>query len=236
MKTVLHKAASRGHAKHGWLDTYHTFSFADYYDTERVHFGALRVLNDDTIAPGKGFGMHPHNNMEIVTIPLEGDLEHQDSMGNKGIIRHGQVQVMSAGTGIMHSEYNASNEQEVKLLQIWVFPKKRNVEPRYDMISIGDLRKQNELFQILSPDPDDQGVWIHQDAWFNLGFLDQGWQGEYTLKVKNQGVYMFVISGELDIQGQKLAERDGMGIWETPKIEIQATKDAHILLMEVPMQ
>lgn len=236
MKTIIHKAASRGHARHGWLDTYHTFSFADYYDPKRVHFGALRVLNDDTIAPGKGFDTHPHNNMEIITIPLEGDLEHKDSMGNKGIIRHGQVQVMSAGTGIMHSEYNANNDQDVKLLQIWVFPNKRNVEPRYDMISISDLGKENELFQILSPDPDDEGVWIHQDAWFHLGYLDKGWQGDYVLKEKNHGVYLFIISGEVDINGQNMDKRDGMGIWETSKISINAIKDAHVLLMEVPME
>ncbi|MGM0408881.1 MAG: pirin family protein, partial [Bacteroidota bacterium] len=160
MKTILHKSDSRGHADHGWLKTYHTFSFASYYNPERIHFGALRVLNDDTIAAGEGFGTHPHDNMEIITIPLYGDLEHKDSMGNAGIIKSGDLQVMSAGSGIQHSEFNANPDKDVKLLQIWVFSNKKDVEPRYDQISISDIAKENELFQILSPDKNDEGVWI----------------------------------------------------------------------------
>ncbi len=236
MKTVLHNAESRGHANHGWLNTYHTFSFASYYNPERVHFGALRVLNDDTIAGGEGFGTHPHDNMEIITIPLYGDLKHKDSMENEGVIKSGDLQVMSAGSGIQHSEFNANDNQEVKLLQIWLFPNKKNVEPRYDQISLKDLEKENELFQILSPHKNDQGVWIHQDAWFHLGDLKSGWEGEYKLKGKNHGVYIFVIEGSISIENNSLNTRDAMGITETKKFNITATSDCKILLMEVPMQ
>ncbi|MFP4024551.1 MAG: pirin family protein [Thiohalospira sp.] len=236
MKTKLHKAESRGHANHGWLITYHTFSFADYYNPERIHFGALRVLNDDTIAGGEGFGAHPHDNMEIITIPLVGDLKHKDSMGNEGIIKSGDLQVMSAGSGIQHSEFNANADQEVKILQIWLFPNKKNVEPRYDQISIKDLEKDNELFQILSPNKNGQGVWIHQDAWFHLGNLKSGWEGEYKLKGKNHGVYIFVIEGSISIENNLLNTRDALGITETKKFNITATSDCKILLMEVPMQ
>ena len=171
MKTVLHKADTRGHANHGWLDTHHSFSFANYHNPERMHFGVLRVLNDDRVAEGRGFGTHPHDNMEIISIPLEGDLEHKDSMGNVAVIKEGDVQVLSAGTGISHSEYNMNQDSEVKFLQIWVFPNKKQVEPRYDQISVRDIEKENQLYQILSPSMDDQGVWIHQNAWFSLGKL-----------------------------------------------------------------
>lgn len=235
MKTIYHKADSRGHANHGWLNTHFSFSFADYYNPERIHFGALRVLNDDTIAAGEGFGTHPHDNMEIITIPLSGDLEHKDSMGNAGVIRHGEIQVMSAGTGIQHSEFNHNRNQELKLLQIWVFPNKRNVEPRYDQIYIKDIENENDLFQILSPNIDDDGVWIYQDAWFHLGNLKQAWTGEYVLKGNNHGVYVFVIEGEITIENKKLGKRDGLGIFETEKFKIQAEANSKILLMEVPM-
>ena len=171
MKTIIHKAETRGHANHGWLNTHHTFSFANYYNPERVHFGALRVLNDDWIAGGEGFGKHPHDNMEIITIPLKGAVEHQDSMGNKGVINAGEIQVMSAGTGIFHSEYNANKDKELELLQIWVFSDKKNVTPRYQQMSLADLQKPNELYQILSPDYEGTGVWIHQQAWFQLDDL-----------------------------------------------------------------
>ncbi|QSE96457.1 pirin family protein [Fulvivirga lutea] len=236
MKTVLHKAETRGHANHGWLDSHHTFSFANYYNPERVHFGVLRVLNDDIVAPSRGFGTHPHDNMEIVSIPLSGDLKHKDSMGNEAIIREGDVQVMSAGTGIFHSEFNANDDKEVRFLQIWVFPNKKNVEPRYDQISIRDVEKKNEFYQVLSPNKDDQGVWVHQDAWFNLGKFDKGVETEYCLNKADNGVYAFILEGEVEINGQKLTKRDGLGISETDKLSVKATSDnARVLLMEVPM-
>ena len=235
MKTILHKAETRGHANHGWLDSHHTFSFADYYDPQRVHFGALRVLNDDRVAAGKGFGQHPHDNMEIVSIPLFGDLEHKDSMGNVAVIRKGEIQVMSAGTGIFHSEYNRNADKETQFLQIWVIPNKRNVTPRYDQISITDIAKEDELYQILSPNPDDQGVWIHQQAWFHLGDLSEGWTGSYKLKGEDTGVYFFVLEGEVTVAGQKLNKRDGFGVSETTEIDITANSEAQLLIMEVAM-
>lgn len=235
MKTILHKAESRGHANHGWLDTHHTFSFANYYNPERVHFGALRVLNDDWIASGEGFGNHPHDNMEIITIPLTGAVEHKDSMGNHGEIATGEIQVMSAGTGIFHSEFNRNQNQELQLLQIWVIPNKRNVTPRYDQISLADVAKTDELFQILSPNPDDQGVWIHQNAWFHLGDLSEGWKGKYDLKDNKNGVYFFVIEGDVTIAGQKLNRRDGLGINETDSVEIKTDAVTKLLVMEIPM-
>lgn len=235
MKTIIHKSETRGHANHGWLNTHHTFSFANYYNPERVHFGALRVLNDDWIAGGEGFGKHPHDNMEIITIPLKGGVEHQDSMGNKGIINTGEVQVMSAGTGIFHSEFNPNKNMELELLQIWVFPNRKNVTPRYQQLSLDSLKKENQLYQVLSPDPDDSGVWIYQQAWFHLGDLNKGWKGKYTLKSENSGVYVFVIEGEATVAGTELRHRDGMGISETNEIEISVTEDSKILLMEVPM-
>jgi len=235
MKSVLHKAATRGHADHGWLNSHHTFSFAGYHDPERMHFGVLRVLNDDQVAPGRGFGTHPHDNMEIISIPLEGDLEHKDSMGNTTTIKEGDVQVMSAGTGIQHSEYNKNTDQEVKFLQIWIFPNKRNVEPRYDQISIRDIEKTNAFYQVLSPNPDDEGVWVHQDAWFYLGKFEAGASDSYQIKKEGNGVYAFILEGEVEIDGQKLGKRDGFGIWDTDSFNCKATIDSRVLLMEVPM-
>lgn len=236
MKTVVHKANTRGHANHGWLDTHHSFSFANYYNPERMHFGVLRVLNDDSVAPGRGFGTHPHDNMEIISIPLEGDLEHKDSMGNTAVIKEGDVQVMSAGTGVFHSEYNRNKDQQVKFLQIWMFPNQKNVEPRYDQISISDLKKPNDFYQVLSPNADDQGVWVHQNAWFHLGDFDQGATKKYTMKAEGNGLYAFVINGSLKIEGQGLSQRDGMGVWDTNEISIEATDpNTRVLFMEVPM-
>lgn len=234
--TVLHKADTRGHASHGWLDSYHTFSFAGYYDPARVHFGALRVLNDDTVSKGMGFGTHPHDNMEIISIPLEGDLEHRDSMGNTTVIRQGDIQVMSAGTGVQHSEYNKSKEAPVKFLQIWVFPDKKNVAPRYGQITLNREDSHNKLQQILSPDPDDEGVWIHQQAWFHLGRFDKGIRAGYDFKKKGNGLYIFVLKGGLSVDGQALHMRDGYGIWDTDHVDIAADDNAEFLLMEVPMQ
>ena len=233
--TIIHKADTRGHADHGWLNANHTFSFAGYQDRERVHFGVLRVLNDDTVAGGKGFGMHPHDNMEIITIPLEGDLEHNDNMGNSEVIRHGDVQVMSAGTGILHSEFNHNPDKPVKLLQIWLFPNKKNVEPRYDQITLDLNDRHNKFQQIVSPNPDDAGTWIHQDSWFHLGKFDAGMKQNYSLKKKGNGVYAFVISGDVTIAGNDLSARDGMGITDTDSFEISTQTDSEVLLMEVPM-
>src|SRR5688572_5326587 len=196
MKTVLHTANSRGHADHGWLNAYHSFSFASYYDPARVHFGALRVLNDDTVDGGMGFGMHPHDNMEIITIPLSGELEHKDSMGNTGVISKGEVQVMSAGTGVHHSEKNKNANEQVKLLQIWVFPNKKNVKPRYDQKAFDLSASKNQLVNIVSPMGEATGLNIHQDAWFHLGKFDKDTNTSYTLKDKQHGVYAFVLDGE----------------------------------------
>jgi len=232
---VLHKAETRGHANHGWLDSHHTFSFANYYNPDRMHFGVLRVLNDDMVSSGMGFGRHPHDNMEIISIPLEGDLEHQDSMGNTTVIRNGDIQVMSAGTGIQHSEKNKNQDKKVKFLQIWIFPNRRNVAPRYDQLALNADDRHNTLQQILSPNAEDEGVWIHQDAWFHLGNLDKGTSQNYYIKKKGNGVYAFVISGEVTVSGQPLSSRDGLGVWDTDQISIVAESNAEILLMEVPM-
>lgn len=236
MNTVVHRAETRGHANHGWLDSHHTFSFANYHNPERMHFGALRVLNDDVVSPGMGFGKHPHDNMEIVSIPLSGDLEHEDSIGNVAIIKEGDVQIMSAGTGIHHSEYNKNKDKEVKFLQIWVFPNKRNVEPRYDQISLKKIEKKNSFYQVLSPNPHDQGVWINQDAWFSLGKYDKNSNDEYKINRKENGAYFFVLEGEVEIAGEKLNSRDGMGIWDTDTVSLKALSDARILVMDVPMK
>lgn len=233
--TVLHKANTRGHANHGWLDSHHTFSFANYYNPERMHFGVLRVLNDDVVDGGMGFGTHPHDNMEIISIPLEGDLQHKDSMNNVAVIKEGDVQVMSAGTGIYHSEFNKNKDNKVRFLQIWVFPNKKNVEPRYDQITLNLEDRQNKLQQILSPNPDDAGVWIHQDAWFHMGKFDAGKTTDYELKKSGNGIYAFILNGSVNINGQELEKRDGLGIWDTEKISIKAESDAEFLLMEVPM-
>ena len=233
--TVLHKANTRGNANHGWLNAYHTFSFSSYYNSDRVQFGMLRVLNDDTVAAGMGFGTHPHDNMEIITIPLEGDLAHKDSMGNAETIKSGDIQVMSAGTGIQHSEFNPNQDKQTKLLQIWVFPKVRNVEPRYQQITLNPEDRKNKLQQILSPNPEEEGVWIYQDAWFHLGKFDKGVATTYQLKKEGNGLYVFVLEGNIIIDGQELNTRDGFGIWNFKDLEVKATSDAEFLLMEVPM-
>jgi len=233
---ILHKASSRGHADHGWLNAYHSFSFASWYNPERIQFGMLRVLNDDTVAAGMGFGTHPHDNMEIISIPLEGALEHKDSMGNVATIKHGDIQVLSAGTGIQHSEYNRNQNQLVKFLQIWIFPNKKNVTPRYDQITLDVSQRHNKLQQIISPNESDEGVWIHQDAWFHMGTFDANIETNYQFKKSGNGVYAFVLKGDFIIEGQELSNRDGFGIWETNEIKIiSKTGGSEILLMEVPM-
>lgn len=234
--TVLHKASSRGDANHGWLHSRHTFSFANYHNPERMHFGVLRVLNDDQVSAGMGFGTHPHDNMEIISIPLEGDLEHKDSMGNVSVIKKGDIQVLSAGTGITHSEYNKNKDKEVKFLQIWLFPNKKSVTPRYDQITLNNNDRHNKLQQILSPVATDAGVWIHQDAWFHLGQFDKDFTTSYSIKKSGNGVYAFVLKGDITIEGQELNERDGLGIWDVDKISLKAnSQGAEVLLMDVPM-
>lgn len=237
MKTTLYRASSRGHAYHGWLEARHTFSFANYYDPNRIHFGALRVLNDDIIAGGEGFGTHPHDNMEIITIPLYGDLEHKDSMGHTGVIRAGEVQVMSAGSGLTHSEYNANSDKPINLFQIWVFPDKKNVEPRYDQKAFDFLHNKNQLVQIVGPKQDNvEGLWIHQNAWFSIGSFDKEQSFDYPLKKQGNGVFAMVVEGEFTIEGQKLHHRDGFGISDIDNIKITAdSENARILLMDVPM-
>jgi len=235
-KLIFHQSKTRGEANHGWLKSFHSFSFANYYNPERMNFGVLRVLNDDTVSGGMGFGKHPHDNMEIISIPLEGDLEHQDSMNNTTIIRKGDIQVMSAGTGVYHSEYNKNKDETVKFLQIWIFPNKKNVTPRYDQISLNIDERKNRLQQILSPNADDVGVWIHQDAWFHLGNFDKGQNVHYQMKKEGNGLYAFILKGSFVIDQQEMGLRDGLGITGTDKIDITAREDdAEILLMEVPM-
>jgi redox-sensitive bicupin YhaK (pirin superfamily) len=233
MNFVIHKASSRGHANHGWLDSHHSFSFASYYNPDRMNFGALRVLNDDVVDAGKGFDTHSHDNMEIISIPLEGDLEHRDSMGNVTIIQEGDIQVMSAGTGIRHSEYNKNQDKEVKFLQIWVYPHTQNLRPRYDQIKIDNTPDQ--FNQVLSPNADDQGVWIYQDAWFSIGSFYHAHEQQYQMKDIGNGLYVFIIEGKANIHGQELEKRDAMGIWAVDKVIIQPEKGSRILLMEVPM-
>jgi redox-sensitive bicupin YhaK (pirin superfamily) len=235
MRTVYHEAKSRGHANHGWLDTYHTFSFANYYNPDRIHFGVLRVLNDDSIAGGGGFGMHPHDNMEIITIPLSGDLEHRDNMGNVAVISEGEIQVMSAGTGIFHSEYNKNKNKDATLLQIWVFPREKNLNPRYNQVKISDLIKKDKLFQIVSPDKNDDGAWINQDAWFHLGEFQEGIKETYSLKGQKTGVYIFVIDGKIKVEGNELNKRDGIGFYDVEKLEIESIDKSYFLVMEVPV-
>ncbi len=234
--TVLHKADSRGHADHGWLNAYHSFSFASWYNPDRVQFGMLRVLNDDTVAAGMGFGTHPHDNMEIITIPLEGDLAHKDSMGNAATIKTGDVQVMSAGTGIQHSEFNPNHDQHTKLFQIWVFPKYRNVTPRYQQITLDATEQKNNFAQILSPTAEDAGVWIYQDAWFYLADFDADFSKKLALKKEGNGFYIMNIDGEIEVNGERLEKRDALGLWDTNEIEIKATTNAKFLVMEIPME
>ncbi|MUH35989.1 pirin family protein [Zobellia amurskyensis] len=235
MKSTFHKANTRGHANHGWLNSYHTFSFGSYHNPERMSFGVLRVLNDDEVAAGMGFGTHGHSNMEIISIPLEGDLEHKDDMGNTTIIRQGDIQAMSAGSGIQHSEKNKSHDQQVKFLQIWILPNKVNVSPRYDQITLAPDSLKNRLQQIVSPNPDDDGIWIHQNAWFHFGEFNKGETNTYSLKDSTNGLYIFLLEGKCTVNGITLEKRDGLGIQETGKIDFIYNENSKILLMEVPM-
>ena len=235
MKTIVHKSDSRGSANHGWLNSRHTFSFAGYYNPERVNFGALRVLNDDQVAGGQGFGTHPHDNMEIVSIPLQGDLEHKDSIGRNEVIRQGDVQIMSAGTGIRHSEFNHNKDEEVHFLQIWVFPKERGIEPKYGQKTFLPEDRMNKWQTVVSPN-EEGALWINQDATFSLANLDAGASLEYQVKHPGNGVYFFVLNGELEAAGEKLDSRDAVGITDTDSFKVKASSYAEVLAIEVPME
>ncbi|HAY71968.1 MAG TPA: hypothetical protein DCX89_08760 [Saprospirales bacterium] len=235
--SVLHRAETRGAADFGWLKARYTFSFANYYDPKRIHFGVLRVLNDDIVDAGKGFGTHPHDNMEIITIPLEGAIAHQDSMGNGSVIQKGDIQVMSAGSGITHSEFNHHEDQLARLLQIWIFPNKKNVEPRYGQMSLDIHQQHNRFQQIVSPDPEGEGLWIHQDAWLHLGCFDNEKETDYRIKRKENGVYIFVIKGAVQVEGQTLSQRDGYGIYGVEILNFSSkSDDTQILLLDIPVK
>ena len=235
MKTIYHAADSRGDANHGWLKSRHSFSFANYHNRERMGFGALRVLNDDFVIGGHGFGRHSHRDMEIISIPLSGKLAHKDSIGNKGMIETGEIQVMSAGTGITHSEMNGDSEEAMAFLQIWVIPNKMSVTPRYQQIPMGDIMQPNAFSQVLSPNAEDAGVWIHQDAWFSMGDFDKEVMSSYQLKNPSNGVYVFVISGQVAIDNNVLVSRDGLGVWDTESFTMDVPTAATVLVMEVPL-
>lgn len=234
MKTIIHKADTRGLANFGWLFSRHTFSFGRYYNPERVHFGALRVLNDDLVQPGMGFGTHPHDNMEIVSIPLEGDLEHKDSTGTTEVIRLGDVQIMSAGSGLTHSEYNHSKTRAVSFLQIWVLPKKMDIQPRYQQISFAASDRKNKLQTIVAPD-DEKALWINQDAWFTFTDLDANHEVIYNLHQSGSGVYVFQIDGNSIINGEQIGKRDAIAITEIDQVKLEASSNSKLLIIEVPM-
>lgn len=234
METILHTANSRGIAQHGWLYSRHTFSFADYYNPERIQFGALRVLNDDTVAPGMGFSAHPHRNMEIISIPLYGDLHHKDNTGRDAIIKENDVQIMSAGNGIVHSETNANHNRQVKFLQIWVIPKELNIEPRYQQITLDQDALLNQLKTIAAPN-NPNALWINQDAWFSMGKFSKDTTLTYTLNNKDYGVYIFMIEGSAQINNFTLNKRDALGVTATNTIPLNIQAGAQILLIEVPM-
>lgn len=235
MTTITHRASERGHANHGWLDAHHSFSFANWYDPNKIHFGMLRVLNDDIVAPGQGFGMHPHNDMEIITIILKGALEHKDNMGNGSVIRPGDVQVMSAGSGVLHSEFNPSASEEVNLFQLWIFPKEKGIKPRYDQKTFNpDLRKNN--IQLVASGFKKNGeLYIHQDAAISLGSVDKNSSIDYRMNQKENGVYMMVVEGSIEVNDEKLLKRDAIGVKGTESIHIKAESDSQILFIEVPM-
>ena len=235
MKNIIHKAETRGYANHGWLKSYHTFSFAGYHNPERVHFGMLRVLNDDFVDAGMGFGKHPHDNMEIISIPLSGALHHQDSTGRDKIIQTGDVQIMSAGTGIYHSEVNASQAEPVAFLQLWIFPKVNNIEPRYDQKMFDEADRRNQLQVVVSPTEENGSLFINQDAWLSMIDLEEGHSLEYKMYQAGNGVYCFVLDGDLNIASENLAKRDAIGLWECDTFSLQATNKSKVLFIEVPM-
>ncbi|MFN5346683.1 MAG: pirin family protein [Bacteroidota bacterium] len=235
MKKVIHKANTRGYANHGWLKSYHTFSLAGYHNPERVHFGMLRVLNDDFVDAGMGFGKHPHDNMEIISIPLSGALHHQDSTGRDKIIKTGDVQIMSAGTGIYHSELNASQQEPVAFLQLWIFPKVNNIEPRYDQKEFNLSDHTNQFQVVVSPTQENDSLFINQDAWLSLIELEEGKDTMYTIHKEGNGVYCFVIDGQLEIADENNERRDAIGIWDTTEFSLKANQKSTVLIIEVPM-
>ncbi len=234
MKTIIHRAETRGHFDHGWLDTHHTFSFADYRDPERDHFGLLRVLNDDVVAAGEGFGRHPHDNMEIITIPLKGALEHADSMGFSKIINSGDVQIMSAGSGIEHSEFNPDKENEVNFLQIWIFPKEQNIKPRYEQITFDSSKRYNKFQRVVSPN-EKGALWINQDAYLSLASFDKEGDNMYKINKEGNGVYFFLIEGKAIVGGVPMNRRDGLGVWDAKMVPVRAEQASEILAIEIPM-
>lgn len=237
MKKIIHPANTRGTADYGWLQANYSFSFANYFDPNKMQFGMLRVLNDDYVAPAMGFGKHPHQNMEIITIPQSGALKHRDSMGNEGVIKSGDIQIMSAGSGVEHSEVNASTTEAVKLFQIWILPEELNVSPRYEQKEIAPLLVINELRTIVKPKQEakEGDMWINQQAYFSLGTFDTKKKGSYHLKNKNCGAYFFVIDGTVSIDNETLKSRDALGIWQTEEIEYSVEPNTKLLVIEVPM-
>jgi hypothetical protein len=235
MKKIIHKANSRGYFDYGWLKTNHTFSFSSYYDPERVNFGMLRVLNDDIIAPAQGFGTHPHNDMEIVSIPLMGGLAHKDNTGSEGVIFPNEVQVMSAGTGILHSEYNHSKVKEANFLQLWIFPDKKGHKPRYDQKSFNPEERKNKFLTIISPDKSNGNLWLNQDAYISMTDIEKNKSLNYKLNTKGNGIYIFLIEGKISLGEETLSKRDGIGIWETDAISLSANENSRVLLIEIPI-
>ncbi|MFN6943980.1 MAG: pirin family protein [Cytophagaceae bacterium] len=235
MKKLIYKASERGFADHGWLKAAHFFSFAGYYDPSKMHFGMLRVLNDDKVGPGAGFGMHPHDNMEIVTIPTHGALEHKDTMGNSTVIKTSDVQIMSAGTGVRHSEFNPSKEESVNLFQIWVFPKVKNIQPRYEQKTFNATERINRWQLIVSPDSSEGAVWINQDAWFFLADPEKGSELIYETKKTGNGSFLLVIEGRIEVEGVELGARDAIGIYDVDKFSLSALDDSKVLLIDIPM-
>lgn len=236
MKKIVHRANDRGIQDHGWLKAAHSFSFAQYHDPSKMHFGLLRVLNDDIVAPGMGFGTHGHENMEIVTIPLKGSLAHKDSLGSIGNIRAGEVQMMSAGSGIEHSEFNGSSTEEVNLLQIWVFPKERNINPRYDQQKYNLNDSKNSFVTLVSSEKKPGVMWINQDSVFSLGTFEKDSKADYTVKHSGNGAYIFLIEGELEIEGTILHRRDALGVYDTDRMDINIRENSQILIIEIPME
>jgi redox-sensitive bicupin YhaK (pirin superfamily) len=236
MKTIIHRASERGHANHGWLDAHHSFSFANWYDPSKIHFGMLRVLNDDIVSGGQGFGMHPHNDMEIITIILEGALQHKDNMGNGSVIKPGDVQVMSAGTGVMHSEFNPSPTEKTNLFQLWIFPKENGIKPRYDQKTFSSEERKNKIQTVASGFKKNGELYIHQDAALSLANVEKGKSISYAISKEGNGTYVMVIKGEIEINGEKLSQRDAIGISETADFTIAANEDAELLIVDVPMK
>ncbi len=234
MKYIIHRSEERGKANYGWLDTRYSFSFARYYDPEKIGFGLLRVLNDDIVLPDSGFGTHPHDNMEIITIILDGQLQHKDSMGNGSVIKRDEVQVMSAGSGVTHSEFNPSKSEKVNLLQIWIYPKEENIKPRYDQKSFPKANRKNQLLTVVSGYNENDSLYIHQNAEIKLGYFDKGHKIGYKIR-NGQGVYLFVIDGHLKVGEEHLFRRDAIGIYETDNFEIEIEETSEFVLLEVPM-